>query len=40
LHLAQVKFITRAKSNLGYTFERALIKPAMVRESLDGELQN
>jgi len=34
LTLAQVKFITRAKSNLVYAFERALIKTATVRDSL------
>lgn len=34
LTLAQVKFITRAKSNLVYTFERSLIKTATVRDSL------
>jgi hypothetical protein len=34
LTLAQVKFITRAKSNLVYTFERVLIKTATVRDSL------
>jgi hypothetical protein len=34
LTLAQVKFITRAKSNLVYSFERALIKTATVRDSL------
>lgn len=32
--LAQVKFITRAKSNLVYSFERSLIKTATVRDSL------
>jgi hypothetical protein len=34
LTLAQVKFITRAKSNLVYAFERALIKTATIRDSL------
>ena len=34
LTLAQVKFITRAKSNLVYAFERSLIKTARVRDSL------
>jgi hypothetical protein len=34
LTLAQVKFITRAKSNLAYAFERSLIKTAQVRDSL------
>ena len=34
LTLAQVKFITRAKSNLVYIFERSLIKTATVRDSL------
>ncbi|MDP1624688.1 MAG: hypothetical protein Q8L64_02855, partial [bacterium] len=34
LTLAQVKFITRAKSNLTYLFERSLIKTASVRDSL------
>ena len=34
LTLAQVKFITRAKSNLVYSFERGLIKTATVRDSL------
>jgi Transposase DDE domain len=34
LTLAQAKFITRAKSNLVYVFERALIKTATVRDSL------
>jgi hypothetical protein len=34
LTLAHVKFITRAKNNLVYSFERALIKTAMVRDSL------
>jgi len=34
LTLAQVKFVTRAKSNLVYSFERALIKTATVRDSL------
>lgn len=34
LTLAQVKFITRAKSNLAYIFERSLIKTASVRDSL------
>ena len=32
--MASVKFITRAKSNLVYAFERALIKTATVRDSL------
>ncbi|HLA88388.1 MAG TPA: transposase [Anaerolineales bacterium] len=31
---AQVKFITRAKSNLVYAFERSLIKTTTVRDSL------
>ena len=31
---AQVKFITRAKSNLVYAFERLLIKTTTVRDSL------
>lgn len=31
---AQVKFITRAKSNLVYVFERAILKTACVRDSL------
>jgi hypothetical protein len=34
LTLAQVKFITRAKSNLVYAFERALLKTDTVRDSL------
>jgi len=34
LTLAQVKFITRAKSNLVYVFERALLNTAQVRDSL------
>ncbi len=34
LTLAHVKFITRAKSNLAYTFERALRNTARVRDSL------
>jgi hypothetical protein len=34
LTLAQVKFITRAKSNLVYIFERSLIKTTTVRDSL------
>lgn len=34
LTLAHVKFITRAKNNLVYSFERALIKTATVRDSL------
>ena len=34
LTLAQVKFITRAKSNLVYTFERAILNSARVRDSL------
>ncbi|MDP2974644.1 MAG: IS4 family transposase [Anaerolineales bacterium] len=34
LTLAQVKFITRAKSNLVYVFERAIINTARVRDSL------
>lgn len=34
LTLAQVKFITRAKSNLVYTFECAILKSAHVRDSL------
>ena len=31
---AQVKFITRAKNNLVYVFERALLKTAQVRDAL------
>jgi hypothetical protein len=34
LTLAQVKFITRAKNNLVYSFERALLKTATVRDTL------
>lgn len=34
LTLAQVKFITRAKSNLVYTLERALVQTASVHDSL------
>jgi hypothetical protein len=34
LTLAGVKFITRAKSNLVYTFERAILQTANVRDSL------
>lgn len=34
LTLAQVKFITRAKSNLVYVFERALLNTARVRDAL------
>lgn len=34
LTLAQVKFITRAKSNLVYSLERNLVKSAAVRDSL------
>jgi hypothetical protein len=34
LTLAQVKFITRAKNNLVYVFERALVQTATVRDSL------
>jgi hypothetical protein len=34
LTLAQVKFITRAKSNLVYVFERSLLNTAQVRDSL------
>jgi hypothetical protein len=34
LTLAHVKFITRAKNNLVYRFERALIQTATVRDSL------
>jgi len=34
LTLAHVKFITRAKSNLAYVFERALCNTARVRDSL------
>jgi hypothetical protein len=34
--LTQVKFITRAKSNLVYAFERVLLKTARVRDSLVG----
>jgi hypothetical protein len=34
LTLAHIKFITRAKSNLVYSFERALIRTATVRDSL------
>lgn len=34
LTLAHVKFITRAKSNLAYVFERALLNTARVRDSL------
>jgi len=34
LTLAQVRFITRAKSNLVYAFERALIQTATLRDSL------
>lgn len=34
LTLAQVKFITRAKSNLVYVFERAIVNSARVRDSL------
>ena len=34
LTLAHIKFITRAKSNLVYSFERALMQTATVRDSL------